>query len=82
MCGRFTLPDEAAVSRFLKIDRWNWNWPEPRDMANEIDPQAYHKFLFKKSPTAQITEDMRTLMPQHVDKSLLPNLPKSKSSKK
>ena len=24
------LPDDAAVSRFLKIDRWNWHWPEPR----------------------------------------------------
>jgi len=49
-------------------------------MASEIDPQAYQKFLFKKSPTAQITEDMRALM-QHVDNSLLPNLPKPKPSK-
>ena len=30
MCGRFAIPDEKAVSRFLKIDRWNWHWPEPR----------------------------------------------------
>ncbi len=30
MCGRFSLPDEAAVSHILKIDRWNWHWPEPR----------------------------------------------------
>ena len=30
MCGRFALPDEATVSKFLKIDRWNWHWPEPR----------------------------------------------------
>lgn len=30
MCGRFALPNEAAVSKFLKIDRWNWHWPEPR----------------------------------------------------
>jgi len=51
-------------------------------MANEIAPQAYQKFLCKKSPTAQITEDMRTLMPQHVGKSLLPSLPKPKPRKK
>ena len=30
MCGRFSLPDEAAVAHILKIDRWNWHWPEPR----------------------------------------------------
>ena len=30
MCGRFSLPDEAAVAYILKIDRWNWHWPEPR----------------------------------------------------
>lgn len=30
MCGRFALPDEAAVSGVLNIDRWNWHWPEPR----------------------------------------------------
>ena len=30
MCGRFALPDEAAVSGILDIDRWNWHWPEPR----------------------------------------------------
>jgi len=29
MCGRFALPDETAVSRFLRITRWNWHWPEP-----------------------------------------------------
>jgi putative SOS response-associated peptidase YedK len=29
MCGRFALPDEAAISNILKIDRWNWHWPEP-----------------------------------------------------
>jgi hypothetical protein len=49
-------------------------------MASEIDPQVYQKFLFKKSPTAQITEDMRALM-QHVDNSLLPSIPKPKPSK-
>ena len=26
----FSLPDEAAVAHILKIDRWNWHWPEPR----------------------------------------------------
>ena len=30
MCGRFALPDEAAITRNLIIDRWNWHWPEPR----------------------------------------------------
>ena len=30
MCGRFSLPDEAAVAHILKIDRWNWHWAEPR----------------------------------------------------
>ena len=30
MCGRFALPDETAVSRILRITRWNWHWPEPR----------------------------------------------------
>ncbi|UTF51829.1 SOS response-associated peptidase [Desulfomicrobium sp. ZS1] len=29
-CGRFSLPDGAAVSQILKIDRWNWHRPEPR----------------------------------------------------
>jgi transposase len=49
--------------------------------ANEIEPQAYLKFLFERFPAAQTTEDMRTLM-QHVDKSLLPSLPKPKLRKK
>ena len=30
MCGRFSLPDEAAVAHILKIDHWNWHWSEPR----------------------------------------------------
>jgi putative SOS response-associated peptidase YedK len=30
LCGRFALPDEAAVSKILNIERWNWHWPEPR----------------------------------------------------
>ena len=30
MCGRFSPPDEAAVSKILKIDRWNWLWLQPR----------------------------------------------------
>ena len=50
--------------------------------ANEIEPQAYLKFLFERFPAAQTTEDMRALMPQHVDKSLLPSLPKPKPRKK
>ena len=50
--------------------------------ANEIEPQAYLKFLFERFPAAQTTEDMRALMPQHVDRSLLPSLPKPKPRKK
>lgn len=50
--------------------------------ANEIEPQAYLKFLFENFPAAQTAEDMRALMPQHVDKSLLPSLPKPKPRKK
>jgi hypothetical protein len=50
--------------------------------ANEIETQAYLKYLFERFPAAQTTEDMRALMPQYVDKSLLPSLPKPKSRKK
>jgi len=82
MCGRFSLPDEVAVSTILKIDRWNCHLPESRDKANEIEPQAYLKFLFEKFPAAQTTKNMRALMPQHVDRSLLPSLPKPKPRKK
>ena len=46
--------------------------------ANEIEPQAYLKFLFERFPAAQTTEEIRALMPQHVDKFLLPSLPKLK----
>jgi transposase len=48
----------------------------------EIEPQAYLKFLFEQFSAAQTAEDMRALMPQHVDKSLLPSLPKPKPRKK
>jgi transposase len=50
--------------------------------ANEIEPQANPKFLFERFPAAQTTEVMQALMPQHVDKSLLPSLPKPKPRKK
>ena len=50
--------------------------------ANEIEPQAYLKFLFERFPAAQTTEDMKALMPQHVDKSLLPSIPKPTPCKK
>ena len=50
--------------------------------ANEIETQAYQKYLFERFPAAQTTEDMRALMPQYVDKSLLPSLPKPKPRKK
>ena len=52
------------------------------DKANEIEPQAYLKFLLERFPAAQTTEVMQALMPQHVDKTLLPSLPKPKSRKK
>ena len=44
--------------------------------VNEIEPQAYLKFLFERFTAAQTTEDMKALMPQHVDRSLLPSLPR------
>ena len=50
--------------------------------ANEIEPQAYLKFLFERFPAVQTTEDMKALMPQHEDKSLFPSLPKPKPRKK
>jgi len=50
--------------------------------ANEIEPRAYLSFLFERFPAAQTTEDMRALMPQHVDKALFPNIPKPKPRKK
>lgn len=30
MCGRFALPDEAAVTKAITIGRWNWHWSDPR----------------------------------------------------
>ena len=50
--------------------------------ANEIEPQAYLKYLFERFPVAQTTEEIKALMPQHVDKSLLPSLLKPKPRKK
>ena len=50
--------------------------------ANEIDPQAYMKFLFENFPVAKTTDEMWALMPQHVDKSLLPSFLKPKPRKK
>ncbi len=50
--------------------------------ANEIDPQAYLKFLLERFPAAHTTEDMKAFMPQCVDRSLLPSLPKPKPCKK
>ena len=50
--------------------------------ANEIEPRAYLQFLFERFPTAQTTEDMKALMPQYLDRSLLPSLPKPKPRKK
>ncbi len=50
--------------------------------ANEIEPRAYLQFLFERFPVAQTTEDMKALMPQYLDRSLLPRLPKPKPRKK
>jgi transposase len=50
--------------------------------VNEIEPQTYLKYLFERFPAAQSTENMWALLPQHVDKTLLPSLPKPKSRKK
>ena len=44
--------------------------------ANEIEPQAYLKYLFERFPAAQTKEDMRALLPKYVGKSLLPSFPK------
>ena len=49
--------------------------------ANEIESQAFLKFIFEYFPTALATEDMKAPMPHHVDKSLLPSLPKPKPRK-
>ncbi len=40
------------------------------------------KFLFERFPVAQTTEEMQALMPQHVDKTLLPSLLKPMPRKK
>ena len=50
--------------------------------ANEIEPRAYLQFLFERFPSAQTTDDIRALMPQYLDRSLLPRLPKPKPRKK
>lgn len=47
--------------------------------ANDFEPQAYLKLLFERFPAAQSPEDMRALMPQHVDKSILPSPNHAKS---
>jgi hypothetical protein len=51
MCGRFAISDETAVSRLLKIARWNWHWPESRDMASETaPPPSLPKIPLQKIP--------------------------------
>ncbi len=42
--------------------------------ANEIEPRAYLQFLFERFSLAKTTEEMRALMPQYLDRSLLPSL--------
>jgi putative SOS response-associated peptidase YedK len=44
MWGRFVLPDEAAVSIILTIDRWNWHWAEPR---YNVAPTAHVPIVVK-----------------------------------
>lgn len=48
MCGRFSLPDEAAVAHILKIDRWSWHWPEPR---YNVAPTTRVPMVFKADDT-------------------------------
>ncbi|NCC24575.1 MAG: IS66 family transposase [Deltaproteobacteria bacterium] len=40
--------------------------------ANNIQPQAYLKFLFERLPLAASENDLREIMPQYLDRSLLP----------
>ena len=50
--------------------------------VNEIEPQAYLKFLFERFPAAQTSEDMRALMPKHGDRYLLSSHPQAQAAQK
>ena len=84
MCGRFSLPDEAAVSRILKIDRWNWHWPEPRynvapttRVPVVLKPEHFDGWL---DPTAPSRFFRRTARRGNCCPGLLPALHRNGSS--
>jgi len=77
----FTLAPKAPSIGLLVGKRYALDIP--------ADPAAVRAgALMLRMPAAKVhlapgtTEDMLTLMPQHVDKSLLPSLPKPKPRKK
>jgi transposase len=43
--------------------------------ANGLEPYWYLRRLFERLPLAQSEEDLRALLPQHIDRSLLPSDP-------
>jgi hypothetical protein len=40
---------------------------------NNLEPYAYLRYLFEQLPLAQSDEDLKRLMPQHIDPALLPS---------
>ena len=42
--------------------------------ANDIEPYRYLRFLFEKLPFTSSEDDYKTLLPNHLDKSLLPEI--------
>lgn len=40
---------------------------------NNLEPYAYLRYLFEQLPLAQSEEDLKRLMPQHLDPALLPS---------
>jgi transposase len=40
---------------------------------NNLEPYAYLRYLFEQLPLAQSDEDLKRLMPQHIDPVLLPS---------
>jgi transposase len=40
---------------------------------NNLEPYAYLRYLFEQLPLAQSEEDLKRLMPQHIDPALLPS---------
>jgi hypothetical protein len=40
---------------------------------NNLEPYAYLRYLFEQLPLAQSDEDLKSLMPQHIDPALIPS---------